>query len=163
MKSTRWLLAVSMMALFAGCASRSTFVSESPRVDTSNAHEQIEQLATAIRSALPEAGVDPNDGLPPLLHGDFNTSQPMASQSGAAACSNNVAALPRCSKSCEVTQSICKNADQICKLADDLGANLGRDDWAKQKCVDGTKACQASQARCCSCSSSSELKTGIAP
>ncbi len=67
---------------------------------------------------------------------------------------DSAASYQRFSKMCELASSICHNTDEICKLADEVGANLGRDDWAKQKCGNAAISCQQGQMRCCSCDGS---------
>ena len=53
-----------------------------------------------------------------------------------------------CTDTCSLTDSICKNAGRICKLATDLGGN---DAYANDKCNSGTASCEAAKQRCCSC------------
>jgi hypothetical protein len=52
-----------------------------------------------------------------------------------------------CADVCTVSTHICDNADQICKLADDLQP----DDWSKGKCQDGKRSCEAGRQKCCDC------------
>lgn len=52
-----------------------------------------------------------------------------------------------CKTSCTLGDSICKNADSICRIAQDLGA----DTWAQNKCAKANQTCEASRAKCCGC------------
>ena len=52
-----------------------------------------------------------------------------------------------CSDACTLSDSICKNADEIC----DLAGTLAGDSWAAQKCNEGKATCDAAKAKCCAC------------
>jgi hypothetical protein len=52
-----------------------------------------------------------------------------------------------CGTSCDLSGSICKNADRICDLAKDLAG----DDWAAQKCKSARQSCADSNKKCCTC------------
>ena len=51
-----------------------------------------------------------------------------------------------CTSSCTISDSICSNADKICKLASELS-----DDWARGKCAKANKTCEAAKGKCCGC------------
>ena len=53
-----------------------------------------------------------------------------------------------CKSSCDLTDSICKNAGKICSIAADLG---GKDAYANETCNRGSASCEAARKRCCSC------------
>lgn len=53
----------------------------------------------------------------------------------------------KCGQSCTLSTTICANADQICKLADQLAG----DEWAKQKCGDARQTCGDAKKQCCDC------------
>lgn len=53
-----------------------------------------------------------------------------------------------CRDSCKIAQSICDNAVNICRLADELGD----DEWARGKCGDAREACSEATESCCGCS-----------
>jgi len=52
-----------------------------------------------------------------------------------------------CKTSCTLSDSICGNADSICRIAVDLPA----DTWAQNKCAKANKTCEASRKKCCGC------------
>ncbi|HEY5920465.1 MAG TPA: hypothetical protein VIV11_02285 [Kofleriaceae bacterium] len=51
-----------------------------------------------------------------------------------------------CDTSCTLSDSICKNADHICRLAVEMN-----DDWARGRCAKANKSCEASKTKCCGC------------
>jgi hypothetical protein len=51
-----------------------------------------------------------------------------------------------CSTSCTLSDSICTNADKICKLAIEIN-----DDWARGRCAKANKTCEGSRTKCCGC------------
>ena len=53
-----------------------------------------------------------------------------------------------CSNMCTLSNSICDNADKICKISDDLGD----DEWAAGKCASARSTCDDAHKRCCTCS-----------
>lgn len=52
-----------------------------------------------------------------------------------------------CIATCKIEKSICKNADKICRLADNLGGN----EWANEKCNSGKASCQEANKKCAAC------------
>jgi hypothetical protein len=52
-----------------------------------------------------------------------------------------------CETSCRLSDSICGNAEKICKLAQELPG----DAWAANKCAKANTTCEASRTKCCSC------------
>ena len=52
-----------------------------------------------------------------------------------------------CTTSCTLSDSICGNAEKICKLAVEVN-----DDWARGKCAKANQTCEASRTKCCGCS-----------
>ena len=53
-----------------------------------------------------------------------------------------------CGDSCRIAQSICNNAESICRLASELAG----DGWASGKCHDARDACSEATKTCCACS-----------
>ncbi|HEY5952224.1 MAG TPA: hypothetical protein VIV40_42290 [Kofleriaceae bacterium] len=51
-----------------------------------------------------------------------------------------------CTSSCTLSDSICKNADSICRLAIEMN-----DDWARGRCAKANKTCEGSRTKCCGC------------
>lgn len=72
------------------------------------------------------------------------TSPPHAAQD--AAC--HAGASETCHSACTLSDSICDNADKICKISDDLGD----DEWASGKCIGARSTCADAHKRCCTCS-----------
>lgn len=52
-----------------------------------------------------------------------------------------------CESSCKLSDSICTNAEKICKLAKDLEP----DEDAAAKCVKADKTCKTAHDKCCGC------------
>jgi hypothetical protein len=53
----------------------------------------------------------------------------------------------RCDDTCSIKDSICDSAENICRIADELG----HDEWADKKCHSATASCEEATKRCCSC------------
>jgi len=58
------------------------------------------------------------------------------------------AASDVCTQSCELSDSVCTNADKICDLAKQMG---GADAYANEKCQRGNESCKRTRERCCGC------------
>ncbi len=52
-----------------------------------------------------------------------------------------------CDTSCDLSNSICKNADRICDLANGMAG----DDWAATKCKSARQSCADANQKCCTC------------
>jgi hypothetical protein len=52
-----------------------------------------------------------------------------------------------CADVCSIKDNICDNAEEICRIADDLNG----DRWAKEKCANAKASCEEARERCCSC------------
>lgn len=87
-------------------------------------------------------------GLPaPMVSGEPGAI-PMATQpttQNDSAC--HPAQSETCTSSCKLSDSICTNAEKICKLAKDLEP----DEDAAAKCVKADKTCKAGHEKCCGC------------
>ncbi len=152
------IVAACAALTLAACAARSTkYSTDTPFVVPVDGHTRINELEAAITAQQATVGWDQADANAARF--PMDAALPMAEQAGAAACRGAISNVPRCAKMCELAGSICHNADQICQLADDMGANVGRDDWAKQKCSNAATACQQGQLRCCSCDGTPALGT----
>jgi hypothetical protein len=86
---------------------------------------------------LPEPMASGQPGAIPM--GDHPTTQTDA------AC--HPAESETCTSSCKLSDSICTNADKICKLANDLAPDLD----AAAKCEKADKTCKAAHDKCCGC------------
>lgn len=53
----------------------------------------------------------------------------------------------RCNDSCTLSDSICKNAEKICRLA----TQLAPDEWAAGKCTQAKQTCESANDTCCAC------------
>lgn len=101
-------------------------------------HQQIEQLAAQIDQDRVKIG------LPANAHAMSAPISPVAPEN-ARVC--EAPAGSKCGQSCTLSTTICANADQICKLADQLAG----DEWAKQKCGDARQTCGDAKKQCCDC------------
>jgi hypothetical protein len=54
-----------------------------------------------------------------------------------------------CDDVCNLSDAICDNAETICKIAGELGAD---DTFAQDKCTSAKASCREAQQRCCDCS-----------
>ena len=52
-----------------------------------------------------------------------------------------------CQDVCTLADSICDNAENICRLA----GELGDDDWANERCASAKASCADAATRCCDC------------
>jgi hypothetical protein len=129
------LVAGASIALAIACAARpqpSTMAP--PTAATANPHDEIERLSNEIeaeRGQFPATGATPMVAVPEVPPPATCVRSPSET----------------CSQTCTLSDSICRNAKQICDLADQLPG----DAWAKQKCVDATNSCSTATRRCCEC------------
>jgi hypothetical protein len=78
---------------------------------------------------------------------------PMSSQPIAATPRSNddaqchAAKTESCNSVCTLSDSICDNAEKICKISDELGD----DEWASDKCKSARVTCSDAHKRCCEC------------
>ena len=64
---------------------------------------------------------------------------------GSPTCVRNASAV--CTQTCQLTDSICSNAEKIC----DIAKKLQDDDWAATKCKDNRATCSTATTQCCEC------------
>jgi hypothetical protein len=129
-------LVAGALALAIACAAQprsASTPSAMPGEAPSGSHDQIQQLANQIdadrlQMNLPPA--EPMAGIPPT----------------APTCTRSPSET--CTETCTLSDSICRNAKQICDLADQLAG----DTWAAGKCTDAKATCEAATRRCCECS-----------
>ena len=114
-----------------------------PEVLPASAHDQIGKLYT-------ELGTD-RDNLrlaePSDMDVQGQTVEPMGAMTAAGDAKCHPAKSDTCTTSCTLSDSICGNADKICKLAQSIPG----DGWAQNKCAKANKTCDTSHAKCCSC------------
>jgi hypothetical protein len=106
-----------------------------PRAELDALFAQVEQQRTEL--ALPEAKPESASvGATPMSVTPLSTD---------ATC--KPAKTDRCTSSCTLADSICKNANRICELA----AQLTGDTAAAGKCSQAKQTCEAAHKRCCGC------------
>lgn len=104
---------------------------------------QIEDLDRQIAADRAQLGLDePTDA---MVQGAPAAPMSVAPASEDPTC--RPAATDTCKTSCSLSDSICGNAEKICKLAQDMAG----DDWAANKCAKANQTCEASRAKCCGC------------
>jgi len=104
--------------------------------------DQIKQLEEAINVDRLKLALDE----PP--ESDYATSpaEPMGAMPSTQDPKCRPAKNETCSTSCTLSDSICGNADKICKLAIEIN-----DDWARGRCAKANKTCEGSRTKCCGC------------
>jgi len=96
----------------------------------SSPHQEIDALANEIeteRAKLPTPTATQMSG------------------GGSPTCVRNASAV--CTQTCQLTDSICSNAEKIC----DIAKKLQDDDWAATKCKDNRATCSTATTQCCEC------------
>lgn len=108
----------------------------SPHDQITELEQQIDQASAQL--ALPAATPSQIAGAP---------AQPMGVLPSAQDPKCHPAPTDTCKTSCTLSDSICDNADRICKLAESLPG----DGWAANKCAKANTTCEASRTKCCGC------------
>lgn len=104
---------------------------------------QIEELDRQIDASLVELKLD--EPTPDMVAGA--PAIPMGALPSSQDPKCRPAPTDTCKTSCTLSDSICGNADKICRLAQDMTG----DSWAQNKCAKANKTCEASRAKCCGC------------
>jgi hypothetical protein len=102
--------------------------------------EEISQLWNEIRDMRVGAGLDAEP-----LASDSSKMQPLSVSEIQEEHADPTTQI--CIATCKIEKSICKNADKICRLADNLGGN----EWATEKCNSGKASCQEANKKCAAC------------
>jgi hypothetical protein len=104
-----------------------------PGESTAGPHDQIQQLSNQIDTDR--------------IQMNLPAASPMAiaPEPVQAACTRSPSET--CTQTCTLSDSICRNAKQICDLANQLAG----DAWATQKCSDAKSTCATATKRCCEC------------
>ena len=112
--------------------------------------EEIQSLDRDIEAALTGMGLRPAPPAPCAANQSCGqvAPMPMAIKPASEDPTCKVGASDTCKDSCNLSDSICKNADRICVLAKELG---GADAYANETCERGNTSCKASRERCCGC------------
>lgn len=156
------LLAGACCALVIACAANKMSpaaapLSSSPGTDGAGGppngmapREEIEALDHEIEASLTSMGVRPTPPAACAATASCSQAVPQALALKPAAEDNTCkpGASDTCKDSCTLSDSICKNADRICVLAQQLG---GADAYANETCSRGNDSCKASRERCCAC------------
>ena len=108
-----------------------------------SAREQIEQLEEQIKVSrieleLEEPSEASLEGVP---------AQPLALPPSSEDPKCRPAPTETCKTSCTLSDSICDNAQKICKIAEEMAG----DGWAMGRCAKANKTCESSRAKCCGC------------
>ena len=147
--------AVLLGIVIASCAARSksaappTASSAEPiSMGATNPRAELDQLDADITAQMSKLGVERPAPAPACTN---ECAQQMSTAAAAAVASDpqcKPAQSEKCTESCTLKDSICKNAGRICEIASQLGGN---DAYANDKCTSGTASCDAAKQRCCSC------------
>ena len=157
---TRGVLAGACCALVIACgASKSTMSPAAPAAMAPSTggpangmapREEIQALDREIEAQLTSMGVRPPPPPPCVANASCAQviPQALAIQPAAEDPTCKPGPSDTCKDSCTLSDTICKNADRICVLAQQLG---GADAYANETCVRGNESCKTSRERCCAC------------
>lgn len=158
-----FIAAALCMAIVAACAggrkASMAPTSEAPRTSDTSAAAGTPTVDTGPMPGDPKAQIDEawsaieieskrmNIALAPEpAAGTSPAAQPMTTPlSTDASCKH--ANNDRCNDSCTLSDSICKNAEKICRLA----TQLAPDEWAAGKCTQAKQTCESAHESCCTC------------
>jgi len=141
------------LAVVACAASRKQAMTEAPaqaggapsQAMPGDAHAEIEQLSQQIEQQRVQLNLPAPQAAEPMS-AHTSVQAPVAPpHTQDATC--HPAPSQTCSDSCTLSDSICGNADKICKLADGMPG----DDWAAGKCSTAKQTCGDAHKRCCDC------------
>jgi hypothetical protein len=149
------LLAAWLCAVVVACAASPKQSTTTPAPPTmapampANSHDEIERLANEIdqqrtQMNLPAPAPLPAPAEPMAAHTSAMTPVPPPHAQDPTC---HPAPSQTCTDSCTLGDSICGNADKICKLADGMPG----DDWAAGKCSTAKQTCSDAHKRCCEC------------
>jgi hypothetical protein len=111
--------------------------------EAGSARAEIRRLADEIERERGEGQFA--EPVPSVLEGIQPT--PMATVPSSADATCKPAKTERCTSSCKLSDSICKNAGRICDLAEDLPG----DEFAEGHCKRAKVTCDTAHASCCTC------------
>jgi len=104
---------------------------------------RIVELDAKITAEMSQLGVERPIPPPPTMGGP----EPVAVHPTVGDPTCKPAETQICKDTCALTTSICANAEQICKIAKELG----NDAWANDKCSSGNASCETARGKCCGC------------
>lgn len=154
----RNLIAIVLGLILAACAAKQSrmhaaptaSVAESMPSGPSGPRGELDQLDAQITADMEALGVA-RPAPPPMTCTGDTCGEQMSTTAAAAVASDpqcRPANTDKCTQSCTLKDSICKNASRICELAAKLG---GTDAYANEKCASGNASCEAAKQRCCGC------------
>lgn len=145
-------LVVAWCIAVASCAAskpvdKSTAPSAAPEAGAAelapDPREEIRRLDAQIAESRTQLGLD--EPTPAMLEGVSTQPMSVAPSSEDPTC--KPAPTERCKTSCDLSDSICENAQKICDIAEQLQG----DTWAAGMCAKANKTCEGSRAKCCGC------------
>ena len=144
------VVAVACCAAIAACGAKQKSAApaapeatSAPSVMPASPRDQILELDDLIAADRAKLALDePTDA---MVQGA--PAQPLGAMPSSADPKCRPAASETCKTSCTLSDSICSNADKICRLAQDMAG----DAWAQNKCAKANQTCEASRTKCCGC------------
>lgn len=110
-------------------------MAETPQAEINRLSAEIDQKRTELHLQEPTPAAMPGP------------ATPMSSVPSSTDPTCKPAKTDTCTQSCTFSDSICKNAQRIC----DLAQSMDGDTWAADKCSRAKQTCEAAHERCCSC------------
>ncbi len=149
-----FLASAAFCACMASKATAPTSDSAAPRIPVegraAEKHAEIDRLWNEIESWRADGGIAEPMSAGVDAGADSDT-QPQPRPMPAPArerCPDEADAAPQaCTDVCRLTDSICGNAESICRIAGDLPG----DKWAAGKCESAKATCSNATERCCKC------------
>lgn len=130
-----WLLATALIAACAAGPGARRAAEDERRRDLKN---DISMLDSQIKRDRQQAGLSLNPG-PRWL--EYWGNRPLASKPPAKPQSD------QCVNACDLAEYICQAAEDICRIA----GELGDDDWANEKCSSAKASCAEARQNCKDC------------
>lgn len=150
------VLGIGVAMTIAACASHShqgssaapPTESAEPAVDSANMfspqHSDIQHLWGEIRDLRREQGLPAEP-----IYSASESFLRKAPVERLRQCESERHNVPQaCQDTCTLKDAICDNAEQICRIADDLGEE---DTWAQEKCKSAKASCREATTQCCEC------------
>ena len=134
----RWLVLVALLVVSCGGAQKP------PGCDDACKREEIINLSTQIRGWRHDARMELDPARNNVMK-FFNQPVAVAKQ----VCPEEHEVPKKCEDVCVLSTDICDNAENICSIAAELGA---QDSWAQEKCADAKASCREAKQKCCDCS-----------
>ena len=145
------LIPIALFAMIVAFACGPKQPPEGPRKQN-----EIQALWTQIRDWRVEADMEVEPAPSTLMEVKFNSVKQVQQ-----ICPENHAVPQACSDVCSLADAICDNAEQICILAAELGA---QDTWAQDKCTSAKGSCREAKKKCCGkCTAAQKPTTPATP